>query len=106
MPSFFQFFFSYLDKGYAAFMAGKELDELGEYDNEFVQNISKFAEFESKQYACCFMCQASLMQEHIVLLSFQVCVLLLLSSICYSRSLFSCFTLFFFFPRVKKCCYA
>ena len=45
---FFQFFFSYLDKGYAAFMAGQELDELGEYDNEFVQNISKFANFESK----------------------------------------------------------
>ncbi|XP_067051748.1 kinetochore protein NDC80 homolog isoform X2 [Acropora muricata] len=34
-----KFFFSYLDKGYAAFMAGQELDELGEYDNEFVQNI-------------------------------------------------------------------
>lgn len=29
-------------------MAGQELDELGEYDNEFVQNISKFANFESK----------------------------------------------------------
>lgn len=48
VPFFFQFFFSYLDKGYAAFMAGQELDELGEYDNEFVQNISKFANFESK----------------------------------------------------------
>ncbi|XP_068697967.1 kinetochore protein NDC80 homolog isoform X1 [Montipora foliosa] len=34
-----KYFFSYLDKGYAAFMAGQELHELGEYDNEFVENI-------------------------------------------------------------------
>ena len=39
---FFQYYFGYLDKSYAAFMMGQELDELGEFDNEFVENISKF----------------------------------------------------------------
>ena len=37
----FQYFFSYLEKSYAAFMMGQELDELGEYDQEFIENISK-----------------------------------------------------------------
>lgn len=37
----FQYFFSYLEKSYAAFLMGQELDELGEYDNEFIENISK-----------------------------------------------------------------
>ena len=37
----FQYFFSYLEKSYAAFLMGRELDELGEYDNEFIENISK-----------------------------------------------------------------
>ncbi|KAM7440889.1 kinetochore-associated Ndc80 complex subunit ndc80 [Porites harrisoni] len=34
-----KYFFSYLEKSYAAFMMGQELDELGEYDQEFIENI-------------------------------------------------------------------
>jgi len=39
---FSQYFFGYLEKSYSAFMMGQELDELGEFDNEFADNISKF----------------------------------------------------------------
>lgn len=46
-------------------MAGQELDELGEYDNEFVQNISKFANSKSKLFHV-----LSLMQKHVVPLPF------------------------------------
>ena len=38
----FQLFFHYLEKAYSAFMMGQELDELGEFDNELNDNISKF----------------------------------------------------------------
>jgi len=34
-----KYFFRYLEKSYAAFMMGTELDELGEFDAEFVDNI-------------------------------------------------------------------
>lgn len=49
----FQYFFRYLEKSYAAFMMGTELDELGEFDAEFIDNISKFVniEYTSIKYA-------------------------------------------------------
>lgn len=34
-----KYFFGYLEKSYSAFMMGQELDELGEFDNEFADNI-------------------------------------------------------------------
>jgi len=34
-----KYFFRYLEKSYAAFMMGTELDELGEFDAEFIDNI-------------------------------------------------------------------
>lgn len=34
-----KYFFRYLEKSYAAFMMGTELDELGEFDNEFIDSI-------------------------------------------------------------------
>lgn len=49
---FFQYYFGYLDKSYAAFMMGQELDELGEFDNEFVENISKFWKFIEHTWRC------------------------------------------------------